>query len=192
MDGIAVVVNKGKHRRQPDQGSDRSDLQGARSPTGRTSAVPMRRSCSSPAKPAPAPAAPLKRSAADRKERRRQRGLPRGREQGHHRRLHQRGFHHGFHQENATVISPLGSYDSSLVTALDVDGVACTQREHRGRHLLIARPFLLISGPATDDVAKAFLDYAMSARRPGRGRRAQVHPRRIKHGRKRQTSGRGK
>ena len=79
--GIAVVVNKENHRRQPDQGSDRSDLQGARSPTGRDVGGPDEEILLVSTKPAPAPAAPLKRSAADRKERRRQRGLPRGREQ---------------------------------------------------------------------------------------------------------------
>ena len=64
---------------------------------------------------------------------------------------------------NAIGYISLGSYDSSLVTALDVDGVACTQENIVAGTYSIARPFLLISGPATDDVAKAFLDYAMSA-----------------------------
>ena len=66
-------------------------------------------------------------------------------------------------KKNAIGYISLGSYDSSLVTALDVDSVACTQENIVAGTYSIARPFLLISGPATDDVAKAFLDYAMSA-----------------------------
>lgn len=66
-------------------------------------------------------------------------------------------------KKNAIGYISLGSYDSSLVTALDVDSVACTQENIVGGTYSIARPFLLISGPATDDVAKAFLGYAMSA-----------------------------
>ena len=66
-------------------------------------------------------------------------------------------------KKNAIGYISLGSYDSSLVTALDVDSVACTQENIVAGSYSIARPFLLISGPATDDVAKAFLDYAMSA-----------------------------
>ena len=66
-------------------------------------------------------------------------------------------------KKNAIGYISLGSYDSSLVTALDVDSVACTQENIVAGTYSIARPFLLISGPATDDVAKAFLGYAMSA-----------------------------
>ena len=66
-------------------------------------------------------------------------------------------------KKNAIGYISLGSYDSSLVTALDVDSVACTQENIVAGTYSIARPFLLISGPATDDAAKAFLGYAMSA-----------------------------
>ena len=66
-------------------------------------------------------------------------------------------------KKNAIGYISLGSYDSSLVTALDVDSVACTQENIVAGTYSIARPFLLISGPATDDVAQAFLGYAMSA-----------------------------
>jgi phosphate transport system substrate-binding protein len=56
----------------------------------------------------------------------------------------------------------LGSYDSSLVTALQVDGVDCTQENILAGTYAIARPFLLVSGPAAEEIAGAFLEFACS------------------------------
>lgn len=63
---------------------------------------------------------------------------------------------------NAIGYISLGSYDSSLVTAIAVDGVQCTQENILGSTYAIARPFLLVSGSATNDMANAFLEYVMS------------------------------
>ena len=57
----------------------------------------------------------------------------------------------------------LGSYDETLVHAIDVDEVACSQENVLGGTYAIARPFVLVAGPGTEQIANAFLDYVMSA-----------------------------
>ena len=56
----------------------------------------------------------------------------------------------------------LGSL-SDTVKAVSVDGVAATAENVANGTYPIARPFLLVQGPATDDLARAFLDYILSA-----------------------------
>ena len=56
----------------------------------------------------------------------------------------------------------LGSYDETLVHAIDVDEVACSQENVLGGTYAIARPFVLVAGPGTEQIANAFLDYVMS------------------------------
>ena len=57
----------------------------------------------------------------------------------------------------------LGSYDETLVHAIDVDEVACSQENVLGGTYAIARPFVLVAGPGTEQIANAFLDYVMIA-----------------------------
>ncbi len=64
---------------------------------------------------------------------------------------------------NAIGYISLGSYDSTQVHAINVGGVECTEENIVAGTYPIARPFLLVQGPATDDLAKAFVDYIMSA-----------------------------
>lgn len=63
---------------------------------------------------------------------------------------------------NAIGYISLGSYDSEQVHAIDVDNVACTAENILNGTYTIARPFLLVEGSGTDDVAKAFLQYVLS------------------------------
>ena len=64
---------------------------------------------------------------------------------------------------NAIGYISLGSYDSTQVHAINVGGVECTEENIVAGTYPIARPFLLVQGPATDDLARAFLDYILSA-----------------------------
>ena len=57
----------------------------------------------------------------------------------------------------------LGSYDSTQVKAVSVNDVECTEENIVAGTYTIARPFVLVEGPATDDLARAFLDYILSA-----------------------------
>ncbi len=56
----------------------------------------------------------------------------------------------------------LGSYDGNLVTAVDVDGVACTQENILSGAYALARPFLLVAGSASEEISEAFLQFALS------------------------------
>lgn len=63
---------------------------------------------------------------------------------------------------NAIGYISLGSYDETLVHAIDVDEVACSQENVLNGTYAIARPFVLVAGPGTEQIANAFLDYVMS------------------------------
>ena len=64
---------------------------------------------------------------------------------------------------NAIGYISLGSYDSTQVKAVSVNDVECTEENIVAGTYTIARPFVLVEGPATDDLARAFLDYILSA-----------------------------
>ncbi|MGI5884840.1 MAG: phosphate ABC transporter substrate-binding protein [Candidatus Spyradocola sp.] len=63
---------------------------------------------------------------------------------------------------NAIGYISLGSYDSTQVKAISVGGVECTEENIVNGSYTIARPFVIVEGPATDDLARAFLDYILS------------------------------
>ena len=63
---------------------------------------------------------------------------------------------------NAIGYISLGSYDETLVHAIDVDGVACSQETVLDGTYAIARPFVLVAGSGTEEIANAFLEYVMS------------------------------
>ena len=65
--------------------------------------------------------------------------------------------------ENAIGYISLGSYDAAQVHAIDVDEVPCTQEAVLDGSYPIARPFVLVAGPGTEQIANAFLEYVMSA-----------------------------
>ena len=67
--------------------------------------------------------------------------------------------------QNANAIGyiSLGSYDCTQVHAINVGGVECTEENIVAGTYPIARPFLLVQGPASDVLARAFLDYILSA-----------------------------
>ena len=65
--------------------------------------------------------------------------------------------------KNAIGYISLGSYDSTQVKAVSVNDVECTEENIVAGTYTIARPFVLVEGPATDDLARAFLDYILSA-----------------------------
>ena len=64
---------------------------------------------------------------------------------------------------NAIGYISLGSYDAAQVHAIDVDEVPCTQETVLDGSYPIARPFVLVAGPGTEQIANAFLEYVMSA-----------------------------
>ena len=65
-------------------------------------------------------------------------------------------------KENAIGYISLGSLDASAVTALEVDGVACTEENVQAGTYKISRPLLLVTKGAPSADAQALIDYAMS------------------------------